>query len=316
LEVQIAVRSPKSKSRFAKHFRTQWLLQVIVLIGFAYILVFCYIPMVGLINSFNNFDPLLGLAGFVTSPWVGLDWFNEFFADPNCWQIIRNTVVLNFLKLIFSFPIPILLALCINEIAHLRWKKIVQTVSYLPYFISWVVVSGILFQFFDPTSGIINQLRAAMGLKAVSILASSSAFWPMAVLSDIWKNAGWGSIIFLAAIAGVDPTLYEAAIVDGAGRIKRIIHITLPAIRGTIVVLLILNLGSLFTGSFDQGYLLGNNANYSTSEILPVYSLRMGLAQGRFSFATAIGLLQSVITLILVFSSNAISRKTAKVGLF
>lgn len=292
------------------------MLQAIVIIGIVYIIIFCYIPMVGLVNAFNNFKLSKGLLGFFTSKWVGFKWFKELFSDPGVWLIIRNTIVINGLKLIFSFPFPIILAIVINELTHTWFKKIVQTVSYLPYFISWIVVSGILFSLYDPHEGVINQLRTLMGLSTVHYLTDTGAFWPLVVLSDIWKNTGWGSIIFLAAISGIDQSLYEAAIVDGAGRLKRIIHITLPGIRGTIVVLLILNIASLFSGSFDQCYMLGNNVNYSVSQILPVYSLQMGLAQGRFSYATAIGLLQSVISLALIFLSNFLAKRLSGSGLF
>lgn len=308
------------KKSWAK-FKSQGLLQIFALIGILYLILFHYIPMFGIIIAFKNFKLATGFAGFFTSKWVGLRWFKEFTSDVVFWPVVRNTVVLSLLKLIFTFPMPIIFALVLNEVRNQNIKRITQTVSYLPHFISWVVVSGMIFSFANSENGLLNQLRGMAGLKAISILSDPKYFWPMAVVSDVWKEMGWWTIIFLAAIAGIDPTLYEAAVVDGAGRLRRIWSITLPCLKSTIIIVLILSLGNLFGGglggsNFDQAYLLGNNVNYSVSEILQTYTLKMGLAQGRFSYATAIGLLQSIISLILIYSSNLFAKKASGVGLF
>lgn len=310
----------RKKNLWSK-FKEQAILQVIALIGILYLILFHYIPMVGIIIAFKNFRLASGLAGFFTSKWVGLKWFHEFVTDIVFWPIVRNTLVLSFAKLIFTFPMPIIFALVLNEVRGQKLKKITQTVSYLPHFISWIVVSGMIFSFANEQNGIINQLFGLFGLKHISILSDPKYFVSMCVISGVWKEMGWWTIIFLAAIVGIDPTLYEAAVVDGAGRLRRMWDITLPSIKGTIIVVLILSLGDLLGGglggsNFDQAYLLGNNVNYNVSEILQTYTLKMGLSQGRFSYATAIGLIQSIVSLILVYSSNLFAKKASGTGLF
>jgi putative aldouronate transport system permease protein len=311
------------RKKFLRKLKSQAWLQGFALMGILYLIIFSYIPMVGIIIAFKDFRLASGIIGFFTSKWVGFKWFNEFFTDITFWPIIRNTISISLLKIIFTFPIPILFAITINEVRNQKVKRVVQTVSYLPHFISWVVVSGMIFSFLNEQNGLINQVLIRVGLvdKALPFLADPKYFWPMLVISDVWKEMGWWAIIFLAAIAGIDPTLYEAAVVDGAGRMRRILSITLPSIKGTIIIVLILSLGNLFGGglggsNFDQAYLLGNPVNNSVSEILQTYTLRMGLAQGRYSYATAIGLLQSVISLILIYSSNFFAKKASGVGLF
>lgn len=311
------------RKKFLRKLKSQAWLQGFALMGILYLIIFSYIPMVGIIIAFKDFRLASGIIGFFTSKWVGFKWFNEFFTDITFWPIIRNTISISLLKIVFTFPIPILFAITINEVRNQKVKRVVQTVSYLPHFISWVVVSGMIFSFLNEQNGLINQVLIRFGLidKAIPFLADPKYFWPMLVISDVWKEMGWWAIIFLAAIAGIDPTLYEAAVVDGAGRMRRIISITLPSIKGTIIIVLILSLGNLFGGglggsNFDQAYLLGNPVNNSVSEILQTYTLRMGLAQGRYSYATAIGLLQSVISLILIYSSNFFAKKASGVGLF
>jgi len=303
--------------------RQQWMLQVFALMGVAFMILFSYIPMVGIVLAFNNFKPKLGLAGFFTSPWVGFKWFREFLFDRQFWPIFRNTIVLSLLKLAFSFPIPILFALTLNEMRMRKVKRVIQTVSYLPHFISWVIVHGILVSFLNSSNGVVNTALKQLGLidKSIPFLSSPDYFWGVAVISDIWKEMGWWAIIFLAAIAGVDVTMYEAAIVDGATRMQRILHITLPAIRPTIMVVLIMSLGNLLGGglggsNFEQAYLLGNSSNYAKSEVLQAYTLRVGLENGRFSYAAAVSLMQSLISVFLVVTSNFVSVKLTDSGLF
>lgn len=309
------------KNKFWVKFKAQGMLQAFAIIGVLYIILFNYLPMFGIILAFKDYRIVTGVKGFFTSRWVGFKWFNEFFNDIEFWPVVRNTVVLSLLKLVFTFPVPIILALVLNEVKNDKIKRITQTASYLPHFVSWVVVSGMIFSFANVQDGLFNQLRILIGLKPISILSDPKYFMAMCVISSIWKEMGWWTIIFLAAIAGIDPTLYEAAVVDGAGRLRRIWNITLPQIKGTIIIVLILSLGDLFGGglggsNFDQAYLLGNTVNHSVSEILQTYTLRMGLAQGRFSYATAIGLIQSTISLALIYFSNSIAKKTSGYGLF
>lgn len=304
-------------------FKSQFILQIFALVGVIFLIIFSFIPMIGIIIAFKDYKLTQGLVGFFTSKWVGLRWFTEFYNDIAFWAIIRNTIAMSLLKLLFTFPVPILLALAINEVRFSPLKRVVQTVSYLPHFISWVVVAGMLFSFLNEQNGLLNQVLLGMGIvdKPISFLAETKYFLPMVVISDVWKEMGWWAIIFLAAITGVDTALYEAAKVDGAGRLRQIWNITLPSIKGTIIIVLIMSIGNLFGGgisgsNFDQAYMLGNAANNDVSEIIQTYTLKMGLSQGRFSYATAIGLIQSVISLFLVTVSNSISKKLTGTGLF
>ncbi|MBB6730865.1 ABC transporter permease [Cohnella zeiphila] len=300
-----------------KIFKKQAFYQILVLFGVLYLFIFNYIPMFGLIIAFKDYSPTQGVIGFFTSDWVGLKWIKEFYNEIYFWRIIRNTVIVSVLNLVFMFPIPIFFAILLNELKSAKFKKIVQTVSYLPHFISWVVVSGLIFVFLNVQNGLVNDFLVWSGITKdpVSFISDPKYYWWMVILSNIWKSMGWGAIIFLAAIAGIDQTLYEAAVMDGASRIQRIIYVTLPSIKSTIVIILILSLGSLFNGNFEQALLLGNSVNNSVSEILDTFTLKMGLAQGRFSYATAIGLFQSIISVALIYSSNYVVKRLTGMGL-
>lgn len=303
-------------------FRKQGLLQVFALVGMAYLFVFSFLPMGGLVMAFKNYTIDQKIVGIFTSDWVGFKHFQDFFNDINFWPVMRNTIVLSVLKLIFSFPIPIIFALMLNEVKNKPFKRVVQTVSYLPHFISWVIIAGLAINFFS-SDGVINTLLTSAGLvkEPVAFLTSAGNYWPMAVFLDVWKDMGWWAIIFLAAITGIDPTLYEAADLDGCSRLRKIWHITLPSIRGTVTVVLILSLGNLFGGglsgsNFEQAYLLGNTMNFERSEILQTHVFKTGMVNARFAYATAVGLIQSVVSLILIFVSNAVSKKVSDSSLF
>lgn len=317
------VSAAKNKRMFLTKLKAQGYLQVFALIGLAFIIVFRYLPMFGLIIAFKDYKLVDGILGFFTSQWVGMKYFIEFFTDSGSGLIIRNTLLISIIKLVFTFPTPIIFALVLNEVRNQTYKRVVQTISYLPYFMSWVVVSGMIVTFLNQEDGVINQIMVNIGLvdEPVKFLTDSRLFIPMVVISDMWKGMGWWSIIFLAAMAGIPPTLYEASIIDGANRLQQIWHITLPNIKGTTMVIFILSIGSLFNGgiggsNFEQCYLLGNNMNYDVSEILQTYTLKMGLAQGRFSYATAISLMEAVISVILIYISNFMSKKISEYSLF
>lgn len=307
----------KKKSTFQK----QLPIQMFVIVGMIYLLIFSFIPMFGLIMGFKDYDIIMGVKGIFTSKWVGLKYIKEFVSDYNFGPLVRNTVCLSVLKMVFSFPLPIIFAIILNELKSERFKKLVQTGSYLPHFVSWVIVSGISIQFFS-SSGIINTFLMKLGFleKPISFLTDASKFWGLAVGTDIWKELGWWTIVFLAAIVGISKDLYEAAEIDGASRLQRIWHITLPGIKPTIVTVLILSMGNLFGGglsgsNFEQSYLLGNSMNSEMSEIIQTYVFKIGLGQGRYAYATAVGLIQSVISLALVFISNAAAKKISGTGL-
>lgn len=295
-------------------------LQLFVWLGLLFLLIFHYLPMFGIIIAFKDYKISSGIIGMLTSEFVGFKHFIAFFTDFRFGQLFFNTLSLSVLKLLFTFPLPIFLALVLNECRSKWIKRTVQTVSYLPYFISWVIVAGFC-QILLSNTGAVNDLIESLTGARLQFLTSPSLFRPLAVFTAIWKETGWWSIIFLAAITGIDPSLYEAAEIDGASRMKRIRCITLPGITPTITVVLILALGNLLGGglsgsNFEQSYLLGNMGNNETSEILQTYILNIGLSKGRYSYATAAGLFQSVISVTLVFISNFISKRVSGEGLF
>ena len=299
----------------------QYQIQSFVWLGLIFLLIFSYAPMFGLLMAFENYDISAGFKGIFAGPWVGFKYFIEFFSDPMFKSILVNTLSLSLLKLLFSFPFPILFAIMITETRNMVFRRFVQTVSYLPHFISWVIVSGLVFTFFSVDYGVINKLLAFFGKEHIPFITSPSYYWFLAVFTDIWKDMGWWAIIFIAAITTIDPALYEAAIIDGAGRIARIRHIVLPGLSGAVTVTLILSLGSLLGGglsgsNFEQSMLIGNKLNTERSEIIQSYSLRMGLGLGRFSYGTAVGFLQSITSVILVFGSNAFFKRIRGRGLF
>lgn len=306
-----------------KRFKKQKTLHLFVGLGMIFLLIFAYTPMFGIIMAFKSYSISTGIKGIFTSEWVGLKHFDEFVNDYQFGTIVRNTLMLSFLKVIFAFPAPILLAILLNEVKNMKFKRFVQTISYLPHFISWVVVGGIAFAFLSTDVGMVNKAFLGLGLidKPLDILTNPDYFWGFAVGSAVWKEMGWWTIIFLAAIAGINPSLYEAAQIDGAGRLARIRHITFPGMKGTIVVVLILTIGSILGGglvgsNFEQAFLFGNSINNSTSEIVQTYAFKVGLRDGRFSYAAAIDLVQSVISVILIFSSNYVARRTSGSSLF
>lgn len=297
-------------------------IQVFVWVGLIFLLIFNFIPMFGIVMAFEDYSITSGIKGLFTSEWVGLKYFREFVTDYNFANIIRNTIVLSLVKMVFTFPLPIILALVLNEIKVSKVKKTVQTVSYLPYFISWVIVVGFC-QIFLQSNGVINTMLMSMGsiTEPIPFLTSEKYFLPVAVFTSCWKEMGWWAILFLSAIANIDTNLYEAAEMDGCGRVKRIWYITLPGIKSTITVVLILSLGNLLGGglggsNFDQAWLLGNGGNNAVSEIIQTYVMKVGLSKGRYAYAAAIGLCQSIISVIMVFGSNFVSKRVSGDSLF
>ncbi|OBZ14920.1 sugar ABC transporter permease [Bacillus sp. FJAT-27264] len=271
-----------------------------------YYLVFMYFPMYGLQIAFKDFSPVKGILG---SEWVGFKHFVSFYNSYYFWRLIRNTLLLSFYELIFGFPAPIILALLLNEIRGRIFKNVVQSITYLPHFISIVVVAGMMVDFLSG-NGLINQLTGLFGIPSVSFLIAPEWFRTIYVSSGIWQGIGWGSIIYLAAIAGIDPSLYEAAKTDGAGRFKQILHITLPGIMPTVIIMLILRFGSLMAGgSLEKILLLYNSTTYETADVISTFVYRRGLLQMDYGFSAAIGLFNNIINFLLLVSANKISRK-------
>lgn len=304
-------------------FKRQKELQIFALAGVGYLILFSIVPMFGIILAFKSYKITTGITGIFTSEWVGMKYFKEFFSDYRFGELLRNTIALSSLKMIFAFPVPILLAILISECRNRPFKRFIQTASYLPNFVSWVLVYGISSALLSQGSGAINQLLIDLGIieTGIPFLTDPDMFWGTSVVLSIWKSSGWWAIIFLAAISGIDSTLYEAASIDGAGRLKRIWYITLPGMKGSIVTVLILSIGSFLGGgmvgsNFEQSFLMGNTVNNATSEIIQTYAFKMGMAQGRFSYATAVDLVQSMISITLILISNKISKKVAGEGLF
>lgn len=288
------------------------MLYVMLLPAIVFLFVFNYIPMYGASIAFKDFWITKGILG---SPWVGFDHFEQLFKTDKFWQVFRNTIEINLLRLVFGFPAPILLAILLNEV-RLKWfKRSIQTIVYLPHFISWVTISGIIFSLLS-NEGLVNKVITAFGGDSVNFLTSNGMFRPLLVLSGIWKEIGWGTIIFLAALSGVNPDLYEAATVDGANRFKQIVHITLPSLLPIISILLILNFGSMMTGGFDQVFNLYNTMVYESGDVIDTYVYRIGLTQGKYSMATAIGLFLNVINFVLLIVVNSASKRMSGQGIY
>jgi putative aldouronate transport system permease protein len=304
------IRNTTALSRIMRHSA----IYVMLLPAFVWYAVFCYQPMYGVLLAFKDYKFNMGI---LRSPWVGLKYFQQFLFTAEFWSVIKNTVVISALKLVCSFPAPIILALLLNEVQRLKFKRVVQTVSYLPHFVSWVVVYTLLTIVFTPYGGLVNSLRTqTFGLEAVFYMGEKQFFYPMAVLSDIWKGVGWGTIVYLSAITSVSPELYEAAIVDGAGRMRCAWHITLPGIRPTISILFILATGGILNANTDQVLLMQQPANMSISQIIDTYVLKIGIREGRFGYATAIGLFKSVFSAALMFMANAVSKRVGEISIW
>lgn len=289
----------------------RWL-YLLMLPGLIYFALFKYLPMWGVLIAFQDFNPY---TGFFDSPWVGLKHFKQFFTGPKFVPLFQNTLGISILNIVFAFPAPIILALMINELRFKKMKKIVQTCVYIPHFLSWVIVASLTYTIFSSTGGI-NGLLESMGMEKIQFLTSTALFRPMIVGQTIWKGTGWGTIIFLAAMAGVDVQLYEAAIVDGAGRFRQMWHITLPAIRGTVMIMLILKMGDVLDTGFEQIFLMSNALNRAVSDVFDTYVYTVGITQGSFSFSTAVGLFKSLIGIILIFGANTLAKKSGEGAIF
>lgn len=291
-----------------------WVLYLMLFPVLLFYVIFHYLPMFGIAISFQDYSVT---RGFLASPWVGFKHFISFFQSIYFFRTVRNTLSINILLLIFSFPAPIILALLLNELRSRRFMKIVQTAVYMPHFISLVVVCGIIITFVS-TKGIINELVTALGFNIISFQSDPKYFYPVYVISEIWQHIGWDSIIFIAALAGVDQELYEAATMDGAGRFQRMIHISIACILPTITIMLILRIGNLLSVGYEKILLLtlNNAALYEKADVISVYVFRRGLTDGRYSFASAVGLFNSIINCILLFSADKLSKKLGQDGLF
>ncbi len=299
---------PKQKSQIRKH----WRLLVFVMPAIIYIIVFQYMPMYGIIIAFEDFKPH---SGYLGSEFVGLKHFARFFNSPNFWPLMRNTIYLSVYQLIVTFPIPIILAIGINQLTFPRYKKTVQIVTYAPHFISVIVLVSIMRVMLDPQFGVVNHILTALGLPSQFFMGDPELFRSVYVWSDVWQNTGWSSIIYFAALAGVDVSMHEAAIIDGASKMQRIRYIDFPSIMPTMVTILILNTGRIMSVGFEKVFAMRNALNLTNSEIIATYVYQMGIREGQYSYSAAINLFNSVINLILLLSMNALSKKISKQGI-
>lgn len=303
----------KQKGEFAKYFKQHKLLYLMLLPGALYFLIFRYIPMGGIIIAFQKYSPFLGI---LKSPFVGFEHFRSFFIGQDFGMLLRNTLAISFLSLILYFPAPIILALLLNEIKNQKYKRTIQTFIYVPHFISWVIIASLTYQLLNINDGIINMIIKQFTGSTVNILGDAKYFRGLIIGQSIWKETGYGTIIFLAALSGVDMELYEAARVDGAGRWRLMWHITLPAIKGTIIIMLILRVGSILNTGYEQIFLMRNSLNVATAEVFDTYIYQKGITNGQFSYSTAAGLFKSIVGMIMVLGSNKVAKKAGESGIY
>ena len=296
-----------------KRMKKCYVLYLFLLPAFLMIAVFCYAPMYGVLMAFQNYSPSKGITG---SSWVGLKWFRTFFNMPRFWQIVKNTLTISLYSLIAGFPIPVILALMINSVRNTRFQKVTQTITYMPHFISVVVLVGILNLFFNQGNGLINVFLDKMGFEKFGFLTSSAAFPSMYVWSGVWQNAGWNSIIYIAALAAIDPQLHEAAQIDGASRLQRILHINLPGILPTAIIMFILDVGQVMNMGFEKVFLMHNAQNTETSQVISTFVYEAGLINSDYGFSTAIGLFNNIINIVLLLTVNKIAKKISDTSLF
>jgi len=302
-----------ASGRLAADLARDKYLYLLALPGILYFIIFKYVPVGGLVIAFQNYSPYFGI---MESEWVGLEHFQRFFSNDDFMMLLRNTMMISLLNLVFFFPLPIVLSLMLNELRSAAYKKFVQTVIYIPHFLSWVLIAGLTYLMLSQSEGLVNKLLHEFGGQRIGFLTDPDMFWGLLTAQVVWKEVGWGTIIFLAAIAGVDPQLYEAAVVDGAGRFRKMWHITLPAIRNVIVILFILRLGSVMDVGFEQVYLMMNGAVSGVADVFDTYVYRNGIQQGEFSYSTAIGLFKSIVGIVLVVGANKLAKRFGEEGVY
>lgn len=300
---------PKKKNYFLKH----WQLYSMIFPGLLFFVIFKYIPLSGSIIAFQDYDVFSGVFG---SKFVGLKHFENLFTYPEFYKVLKNTIIISLYQLVFGFPAPIILALLLNEVRKVAFKRTVQTILYLPHFLSWVVVGGLVINFLSPSTGLLNDVISRLGMEKIFFMQEPSYFRSIIVTSSIWKEVGWSTIIYLAALTGINPELYEAAEVDGAGRLKQVFSITIPSILPTVMILLLLQIGHILDLGFEQIYMLLNPLVREVGEVFDTYIYRVGLLGAQYSYTTAIGLFKSVVGFILIIGANFLSRKTTGNSLY
>nr|WP_246246127.1 ABC transporter permease subunit [Paenibacillus lemnae] len=313
MPVKVHRRAPGMRDLARRSLKRHWQLYLLIILPVAYFIIFKYIPMFNAVLAFKDYNVIEGIWG---SPWVGTKYFELFFENPAFATLIKNTLIISFYSLAVGFPIPILLALALNEVRSRRFKKTVQMITYAPYFISTVVMVSMLMLFLSPRLGIINLIGNALGFDSVNFLGDTGMFRTIYVFSDVWQSMGYSAVIYLAALAGVDPSLYEAAKVDGASRFQKILNVDIPGIMPAAVIILILSVGNIMALGFEKMYLMQNPLNLPVSEIIATYVYKVGLLNANYSFATAVGLFNSVINLVLLIVVNSIAKRVSTTSLW
>jgi len=304
------------KNTLAKNLRTEWPLHLFLLPAVILLLIFSYFPMVGILIAFQDYVPSKGWDLFFKSEWVGFDNFKYIMSMPGFWSAMRNTLTIAIQKILVSIFVPLILALLLNEVKNTLFKKSVQTIVYIPYFFSWVILGGILMDILSPTNGIVNQMLQAIGLEKVNFLGNPDTIQPVFVVTNIWKEVGYNTVIFLAALTSIDPALYEAASVDGAGYTKQMLHITLPSLLPMILLVTVLGMGNILNAGFDQVFNLYGPVVYDTADIIDTFVYRIGMNELQYSVSTAINLFKSVISIILISTSFHLAKKYAGYKIF
>ncbi len=296
------------KIPFRVRFRKSLPVYALLLPGVLLLIFFHYVPIFGIIIGFDDFSPYKGI---LASPWVGVKHFVRFLTDPNFWRVMRNTIVINLYQLLFGFPFPIIFALFLNELWSSKSKKAIQTISYLPHFLSWVIVASLFRNMLSPSQGIINGLIEFLGGEPIYFLTKTRYFRTIIVIQSVWKGFGMSAVYYIASLSSIDTQLYEAAAIDGAGRLRQTWHITLPGLRNIIIVLLVLQMGSMITIGFEQIYLMYNDPVYAVGDVISTYVYRLGIESTQFSYTAAIGVTQNIVNFLLVYSANKLSRSIA-----
>lgn len=309
----VGVKKALANESFLRYLSKNKSLYILLIPGMLYLIIFRYVPMYGILIAFKDFDVVKGIWG---SAWVGMKNFQYLFSFPDFYVVLKNSILISIYRILWGFPAPVIMAVMLNEIKNMTYKRTVQTIIYLPHFISWVVIAGIIINFLSPTDGAVNYLIQMFGGTPVAFLQKPEYFRSVIVISDIWKETGWGTIIYLAAINGINEELYESAYIDGANKLQRIWYITLPGIMSTIVVMLILRMGSVLRNGFEQIFLLYNSMVYQVADVFETFTYRIGIIEGRYGFATSVGIFQSVVGLIFILLTNRLAKKYGDGGLW
>jgi putative aldouronate transport system permease protein len=303
----------RNRLKRKNYIRRSWMLYLMLVLPMAFFAVFRYVPMTNIVIAFKDYNMFRGVWD---SPWTGVKWFTQAFASRDFFNAVRNTLWLNFLDLLVGFPAPIILAILLNELSSNLYKRFTQTIVYLPHFLSWIIISGIASQLFAPGGGVVNIMLGRIGIGPIDFLMNNRLWVGTYVGLGVWREMGWGTIIYLAAITGISPEIYEAAEVDGAGRLRKIWHVTLPGLRSTIVVLLIMNLGRILGSEFDRPYTMGNPLVMQVADVISTLVYRVGIRSFQFSYTAAIGLFQSVICVVFLVTANALAKRVGERGIW